>query len=124
MIIDKNLFYIDGIKMNKYPILQITFGYPKMWGDDTGRDTLSGTFSGTFKGVYPIFTIYFGATNQQQIEELTSLFDKPHVTLKYYDPNKKKWIEKGCYTSDYSLDFKRVGIAEGFNLQLTSEAKR
>lgn len=124
MIIDKNLFYIDGIKMNKYPILQITFGYPKMWGDDTGRDTLSGTFSGTFKGVYPIFTIYFGATNQQQIEELTSLFDKPHVTLKYYDPNKKKWIEKGCYTPDYSLDFKRVGIAEGFNLQLTSEAKR
>ena len=83
MIIDKNLFYIDGIKMNKYPILQVTFGYPKLWGDDTGRDTLSGTFSGTFKGVYPTFTIYFGATNQQQIEELTSLFDKPHVTLKY-----------------------------------------
>lgn len=124
MIIDKDLFYIDGIKMNKYPILQVTFGYPKLWGEDTGRDTLSGTFSGTFKGVYPIFTIYFGATNQQQIEELTSLFDKPHVTLKYYDPNKKKWIEKGCYTPDYSLDFKRVGIAEGFNLQLTSEAKR
>ena len=124
MIIDKNLFYIDGIKMNKYPILQVTFGYPKLWGDDTGRDTLSGTFSGTFKGVYPTFTIYFGATNQQQIEELTSLFDKPHVTLKYYDPNKKKWIEKGCYTPDYSLYFKRVGIAEGFNLQLTSEAKR
>lgn len=124
MIIDKNLFYIDNIKMNKYPILQVTFGYPKLWGDDTGRDTLSGTFSGTFKGVYPTFTIYFGATNQQQIEELTSLFDKPHVTLKYYDPNKKKWIEKGCYTPDYSLDFKRVGIAEGFNLQLTSEAKR
>ena len=124
MIIDKNLFYIDGIKMNKYPILQVTFGYPKLWGEDTGRDTLSGTFSGTFKGVYPTFTIYFGATDQQQIEELTSLFDKPHVTLKYYDPNKKKWIEKGCYTPDYSLDFKRVGIAEGFNLQLTSEAKR
>lgn len=124
MIIDKNLFYIDGIKMNKYPILQVTFGYPKLWGEDTGRDTLSGTFSGTFKGVYPTFTIYFGATDQQQIEELTSLFDKPRVTLKYYDPNKKKWIEKGCYTPDYSLDFKRVGIAEGFNLQLTSEAKR
>ena len=124
MIIDKNLFYIDGIKMNKYPILQVTFGYPKMWGDDTGRDTLSGTFSGTFKGVYPIFTIYFGATDQQQIEELTELFDRPHVVVKYYDPNKKEWIEKGCYTPDYSLDFKRVGIAEGFNLQLTSEAKR
>ena len=124
MIIDKNLFYIDGIKMNKYPILQVTFGYPKMWGDDTWRDTLSWTFSGTFKGVYPIFTIYFGATDQQQIEELTALFDRPHVVVKYYDPNKKEWIEKGCYTPDYSLDFKRVGIAEGFNLQLTSEAKR
>ena len=124
MIIDKNLFYIDGIKMNKYPILQVTFGYPKLWGDDTGRDTLSGTFSGTFKGVYPTFTIYFGATNQQQVEELTAIFDKPHVTVKYYDPNKKAWVEKGCYTPDYSLDCKRVGIAAGFNLQLTSEARR
>lgn len=124
MIIDKNLFYIDGIKMNKYPILQVTFGYPKIWGDDTGRDTLSGTFSGTFKGIFPTFTIYFGATSQQQVEELVEIFDRPHVMVRYYDPNKKKWIEKGCYTPDYSLDFKRVGIAEGFNLQLTSEAKR
>ena len=96
--------------MNKYPILQVTFGYPKFWGDDTGRDTLSGTFSGTFKGVYPTFTIYFGATDQQQIEELTSLFDKPHVTLKYYDHNKKAWVEKGCYTPDYSLDLDTLEI--------------
>lgn len=124
MIIDKNLFYIDNVKMNKYPITQITFGYPKMWGDDTGRDTLSGTFSGTFKGIFPTFTIYFGATSQQQVEELVEIFDRPHVMVRYYDPNKKEWAEKGCYTPDYSLDFKRVGIAESFNLQLTSEAKR
>ena len=124
MIIDKNLFYIDNIKMSKYPILQITFGYPKLWGEDTGRDTLSGDFGGTFKGVFPTFTIYFGATSQQQIEELTALFDKPHVVVKYYDPNKKAWVDKGCYTPDYSIDCKRVGIAEGFSLQLTSEKKR
>lgn len=124
MIIDKNLFYIDNVKMSEYPITQITFGYPKLWGDDTGRDTLSGTFSGTFKGVYPTFTIYFGATSQQQVEELVKIFDRPHVMVRYYDPNKKEWAEKGCYTPDYSLDFKRVGIAEGFNLQLTSEARR
>lgn len=124
MIIDKNLFYIDNIKMSKYPIVQIDFGYSKLWGDDTGRDTLSGTFSGTFKGVYPTFNIYFGTTNQQQLEELVAIFDKSHVVIRYYDPNKKSWINKGCYISDYSITSKRVGKVVGFNVQLISEAKR
>lgn len=124
MIIDKNLFYINGIKMSNYPITQIDFGYPKLWGDDTGRDTLSGTFSGTFKGVYPTFTVYFGATNKEQLEELSAILDLPHVTVRYYDPNKKSWINRGCYISDYSITNKRVGKSAGFSVELISEARR
>ena len=122
MYIDKNSLIVNGVNLGKY-ITDANYGYFKIWGKDTGR-TLSGVMSGSLIGIFPKITVNFAKLNQEKLNIIAPILDSERQTVQYYDPNKKEWAEKGCYTPDYSLDFKRVGIAEGFNLQLTSEAKR
>lgn len=37
MFIDKDSLIINGVSMGKY-IVQAEYQYPKLWGDDTGRN--------------------------------------------------------------------------------------
>ena len=37
MIIDKNSIYVNGVALGQY-LLEVTFGYHKLWGPDSGRN--------------------------------------------------------------------------------------
>ena len=51
MFIDKDSIKVNNISFGKY-LVQAEYQYPKLWGDDTGRN-LAGSFTGTLLGVFP-----------------------------------------------------------------------
>ena len=127
MFVDKDSIIINGVSMGNY-ILEVNYGYHKMWGSDTGRNTLSGDFSGTFKGIYPKITLQFRKLKRSEIELLAPIFDSPYQNTLYYDPVKKTKITIRTYSNDWELrnksfvDEARKG--EAFSWAVISTKKR
>ena len=126
MFIDKNSIIINNVSMGQY-LTQVTYGYNKLWGDDTGRN-LAGVMTGTFIGVFPKITLQFRKLTKSEVELLVPILDAPTQTLTYYDPFKKQATTITTYTNDYNIVNNKIINAynknKGFSVSFTARSKR
>lgn len=127
MFIDKDSLIINGVSMGKY-IVQAEYQYPKLWGDDTGRN-LAGTFTGTLLGIFPKIIIQFRKLTQTELETIAPILDSQSQTVQYYDPVKRVMTSIKTYTGDWSIVNKSIvgqnGIKnEGFSISFIAMSKR
>jgi hypothetical protein len=106
MYIDNDSFEVNGVKIGPY-ITQIEYQYPKLWGDDTGRN-LAGNFNGTLIGVFPKFIVTFHKLTNVDIQVLAPILDSKYQTVKYMDPVLRRMNTKQTYTGDWSVVYKDV----------------
>ena len=122
MFIDKNSIIINNVSMGQY-LTQVTYGYNKLWGDDTGRN-LAGVMTGTFIGVFPKITLQFRKLTKSEVELLVPILDAPMQTLTYYDPFKKQSTTIKTYTNDYNIVNNKIINAynknKGFSVSFTA----
>lgn len=100
-----NDLVINSVNITPY-LIDIKFGYNKIWGKDTGRNTLSGKYTGSLLGIFPKIVCTFGKLTQTQIEELIPILDSATQSVTYYDPNKKQTQTITTYSGDYELEQK------------------
>ena len=127
MFIDKDSLIVNGISIGKY-IVQAEYQYPKLWGDDTGRN-LAGTFTGTLLGIFPKIVVQFRKLSKEELEIIAPILDSQSQTVTYYDPVKKQNITIQTYTGDWSIVNKSIvghdGIKkEGFSISFRAMKKR
>lgn len=127
MFIDKDSLVVNGISIGKY-IVQAEYQYPKLWGDDTGRN-LAGTFTGTLLGIFPKIIVQFRKLTKSELESIAPILDSQSQTVTYYDPVKKQNITIQTYTGDWSIVNKSIvghdGIKnEGFSISFIAMKKR
>ena len=120
-------FVVNGINLTPY-LTNITIGYNKLWGSDTGR-SLSGRYTGTLIGIFPKFECTFRRLTQAEIEYLVPILDAPTQQLTYYDPYKKAKITIQTYTGDYKIEqqnlFSNVAKAgKQFGISFIATGKR
>ncbi len=127
MFINRDSIIINNVSIGQY-ILDVNFGYHKMWGSDTGRNTLSGDFSGTFKGVYPKLTFQFRKLTKSEIELLAPILDSPYQYTTYYDPYKQANVTMRTYSNDWEIKNKsfvdEARKGESFTWAVISTKKR
>lgn len=122
MFIDKDSFIVDNINFGKY-ITEVEYQYPKLWGDDTGRN-LAGSFNGTLLGIFPKFIVTFRKLKTSELEVIAPILDKKYQMVQYFDPVKKQKITKKTYTGDWSVKYKGIEKNEGFNISFICTDKR
>ena len=103
MFIDKDSLQVkinggNYISLGQY-ILEAKYGYNKLWVD--GGRNLAGSMTGTLVGIFPKIIVQFGRLNKSEMEIITPILDNASQTLRYYDPNKKAYVEMETYTGDY-----------------------
>lgn len=126
MFIDKDSLVINGVSLGKY-IVQVEYQYPKLWGEDTGRN-LAGTFTGTLLGIFPKIIVQFRKLTKEELEIIVPILDCQSQIVQYYDPLKKENIEIKTYTGDWSIVNKGIVGSdrknEGFSISFISMKKR
>ena len=126
MFIDKDSLIINGVSLGKY-IVQVEYQYPKLWGEDTGRN-LAGTFTGTLLGVFPKIIVQFRKLTKEELEIIVPILDSQSQIVQYYDPFKQENIEIKTYTGDWSIVNKGIVGSdrknEGFSISFISMKKR
>lgn len=123
MFISKDSLKVNGINLGQY-IVQATYGYNKLWAEDTGRN-LAGVFSGTLLGIFPKIVVQFRKLTKAELETLTPILDSANQQVTYYDPVKKTNITMTTYTGDYEIVNKSIvgqnGMKnEGFQISFIS----
>lgn len=126
MFIDIDSIKINNVSMGKY-IVEAKYGYHKLWGKDSGRN-LNGDITGSLIGVFPKITLQFKPLTKTELEVVVPLLDSSSQTVRYYDPNKKAYVEMSTYTGDYEVIDKNIisGIFKnsGFSCALIARHRR
>lgn len=109
-------------------LLEVKFGYHKLWGSDTGRN-LAGSQSGTLKGIFPKLQFTFKCLTKEELELLAPILDSATQELTYYDPVIKGPYTMSTYTGDWETinrnTFSNVAKAnESFNISFIARKKR
>lgn len=126
MFKDRNALIVNGLNLSPF-ILEIKYGYNKLWASDTGRN-LAGTQSGTLIGIFPKITVQFRKFTKDELEQIIPILDSPRQIVQYYDPNMKKMVSMETYTGDYEISNRSiindVRKNEGFQISFISIRKR
>jgi len=123
MYISKDSFEINNINIGRY-VTRIEYQYPKIWGDDTGRN-LAGSWSGTLLGIYPKFVISFRKLSSNDIKTLAPIFDSATQTIKYFDPVKNDYRTVSTYSGDWGIGYNNPhGKAESFQISFICKERR
>ena len=111
------------------PIALITeakYEYNKLW-TDAGR-SLSGNMTATLIGIFPKIIIQFKKLTKTEAEAIIPILDSTTQIVRYYDPNKKAYVEMETYTGDYELVNKKIingnGKNEPFGISFIAVKKR
>lgn len=80
-------------------LLKYQCGYMKLWSDDTGR-SLTGAWKGTLIGIFPKLTITIPEQYNNDRSLILRVFNSDLKKVKYYDTEKKQFIEKTFYFGD------------------------
>ena len=126
MFVNKDSIVINGISMGQY-LTEVDFQYPKLWGNDSGRN-LAGDMVSTYLGVFPKIVLSFRRLTKSELELIAPILDSEAQTLSYYDPVKKRTITLSTYTGDWSV--KSKGIInestknESFEISFIARKKR
>lgn len=100
MFLDKDSFKINNVNIGPY-LLQIEFGWNKLWADDTGRNML-GAMSGTFLGIVPKFKLTFRKLTKNELEIIAPIINSPWQSTTYYDPDLRRNNTIDTYTGDWN----------------------
>lgn len=131
MFLDKNSIKIkvgngNYVNMGNY-IVEAKYGYNKLWANDSGRN-LAGVMSGTLIGIFPKITLQFRKLTKSELEIIVPLLDSQNQVVRYYDPNKKTYVEMTTYTGDYEITNKSIIDSkhknDGFSCSFISTRKR
>ena len=111
MFVDKNSIEVkvgngSFINIGQY-LTEAKYGYNKLWSSDSGRN-LAGVQSGTLIGIFVKIIVQFRALTKAELEILAPILDSPRQTLRYYDANKKAYVEMETYTGDYEVSNKNI----------------
>lgn len=101
MFLNKDSLIVDGIENFGNYLLEVEYGYNKMWAGDSGRN-LKGSNSGTFLGIFPKLRMTFKSTTQEELENLAQVLDEPEQFVTYYDPKLKRMYRMSTYTGDWA----------------------
>lgn len=101
MLLNKNAITVVGISNFPDYLVEVEYGYNKLWGSDTGRN-MKGSNSGTFLGVFPKLRVTFRKTTQTELEDLAQVLDEANQTVTYYDPKLKRYYTMSTYTGDWA----------------------
>lgn len=121
MLIDKDALIVYGYKLAPY-LVDVEYGWNKLWGGDTGRN-MKGSTSGTLLGIVVKLKLTFGKLTQQQLELISPILNSAFQPIKYYDPDLKRMNEITTYTGDWATlqktTFSQVARAnESFSISL------
>lgn len=94
------------VSMGQY-LLEAKYGFNKLWAEDSGRN-LSGSMSGTLKGIFVKLILHFRKLTKTEFENISKILDSAKQTVRYYDPNKKAYVEMETYTGDYEITNKDI----------------
>lgn len=108
-------------------LLEVRYEYPKLFADGSGRN-LAGTMISDFIGVFTKITCEFGPLSKEDLEPLIKILDNPKQIVRYYDGNKKAYVEMETYTGDYTITNRNVitdgALNEGFEISFIAIKKR
>lgn len=127
MFIDKNSLLLNSTNIGEY-LLEVEYGYNKLWGDDTGRN-INGDQEGTMLGIFPKLRLTFRELTQAELELLAPIFDASEISCTYYDPVLKRAYTMSAYTGDWATrnrnTFVNVANAnESFQISVIANKKR
>lgn len=100
MFLNKDALKLNGHSIGQY-LLQVEYGYNKVWGSDTGRNMLAET-SGTLLGIIVKLKLTFRELSQEELEFLAPILDSAFQTTTYYDPYLKRLNPITTYTGDWA----------------------
>ena len=128
MLTDKDSLIVWGYKLAPY-LVEVEYGWNKVWGSDTGRNTLNGEYSGTMIGIAPKLKLTFGKLTREEIELISPILNSATQPVKYYDPDLKRINEMNTYTGDWSTlqktTFSQVARAgKSFSISLIAKKPR
>lgn len=126
MFIDKESLIINNVSMGQY-LLQVEYGYSKVWGPDTGRN-LKFKMTGTFGGVVVKLKLTFRKLTQAELELLAPILDSAWQQTTYYDPVKRTRTME-TYTGDWatlnkSTFIKHAKANESFDISVIATEPR
>ena len=114
------------ISLGQY-LVEAKYSYNKLWASDSGRN-LAGKQTGTLIGIFPKIIVQFRKLTQSELEILVPILDSATQTLKYYDPNKKTYVEMETYTGDYEITNKSIidinHKNDGFQISFIARQRR
>lgn len=127
MFLDKDSLKVNDVNLGEY-ILQASYGYNKLWGQDSGRNLL-GDNSGTLLGIFPKIKVTFRRLTQQELEFWAPILDSATQQVTYYDPVLKRNYTMSTYTGDWETlnksSFINVARAnESFDISFIANKKR
>lgn len=126
MFIDKDSILINGISVGQY-ITEVNFQYPKLWGNDSGRN-LAGEMVSTLIGIFPKITIQFRKLTKSELEIIAPILDSVQQNFTYYDPVEQQNITIQTYTGDWNVRNKKIvsnnSKNEGFEVSFIARRKR
>lgn len=100
MYINKNSLIINNLNIGQY-LIEVEYGYNKVWGNDTGRN-LKFKMTGTFGGVVVKLRLKFRKLSQTELELLAPILDSAFQTTSYYDPVLRRQNPIETYTGDWA----------------------
>lgn len=106
MFIDRNSIVINNISMGQY-LLSAKFSYPKLWGNDTGRN-LAGKMTGTLVGIFPKIILTFRKLTKAEMNIVAPIIDSATQSLTYYDPSLNRNVTLSTYTGDWEYTNKQI----------------
>lgn len=95
--------YVD---MGPY-LTNVKFGFHKLWNEDSGR-ALSGKMVGTLKGIFPKLTLSFKPLSRNELETIAPILNSAFQTTRYYDPEKRDYVEMETYSNDWENNNKNI----------------
>ena len=122
MIYDGDLLEIDGETIPH--IVSFKVSRAKLWKNS--ERNMSGDVRATLVGIFPKIQLQIGYTTQQEMSELTQIFDKDFFTATWFDVRVQETISAKYYASDYDveLDSKSKGRYKPFSVNLVPVSKR
>lgn len=113
---------INDVNIGKY-IVEVTFGYNKLWGEDSGRN-LKGEQSGTLIGIFPKLTVQFRKLKKAELLIIAPILDSAVQTVQYFDPVKNATVTMQTYTGDWELTNRNIDVNQPFSCSFIAKKKR
>ena len=108
--------------MGQY-IVDVTFEYNKLWGDDAGRN-LKGEQSGTLIGIFPKLVVQFKKLSKEELLIIAPILDSSVQTIQYFDPVKNAMTTMQTYTGDWSVLNRNLNKNQPFSCSFIAKKKR